>query len=221
MKKIMWIFFSVAITIMFSAPAMARPDKPVPPGPPAAPAPAPAPTGDVLTGCYKKINGQLRIVNDAAQCLPSEVAVSWNIVGPAGPSGVVATSTVSGAAGAIAGGSADFVFAGPAATVTTTEAQRITGVMGAPLGTSSEDIASFIYDLCYRAAGTTDPLVSFAGTNSPAGQVSSATGGPPFTAAGSVVPGVGDWDVGFCVLNGGTADLDANDFVNGWVVITN
>ena len=43
----------------------------------------------MLYGCYKKMNGQLRIVNQGQKCLLSEVAISWNQAGsgPAGPAG--------------------------------------------------------------------------------------------------------------------------------------
>lgn len=33
---------------------------------------------DMICGCYKKNNGQLRIVNDLNECLPSEIPISWN-----------------------------------------------------------------------------------------------------------------------------------------------
>jgi hypothetical protein len=42
---------------------------------------------DVIYGCYKKINGQLRIVKDPGKCRPPEIAISWNEIGPAGPEG--------------------------------------------------------------------------------------------------------------------------------------
>ncbi len=45
--------------------------------------------GDII-GCYKKNGGQLRIVGNASECLPSEVSISWNqggVPGPAGPAG--------------------------------------------------------------------------------------------------------------------------------------
>ena len=41
----------------------------------------------VICGCYKKQNGQLRIVNSPNDCRPSEVAISWNLIGPEGPQG--------------------------------------------------------------------------------------------------------------------------------------
>jgi hypothetical protein len=42
---------------------------------------------DVIYGCYKKQNGQLRIVNNPSDCRPSEVAISWNLIGPKGDKG--------------------------------------------------------------------------------------------------------------------------------------
>jgi hypothetical protein len=46
----------------------------------------PEPT-DVIYACYKKVNGQLRIVKDFGQCRPSELPISWNQMGPPGPPG--------------------------------------------------------------------------------------------------------------------------------------
>lgn len=49
--------------------------------------------GGVITGCYKKNTGQLRIVDDASACNPSELALRWNqsgaqgATGPRGPQG--------------------------------------------------------------------------------------------------------------------------------------
>jgi len=40
-----------------------------------------------IYGCYKKMNGQLRIVGKGSKCLPSEVPISWNQAGPPGPAG--------------------------------------------------------------------------------------------------------------------------------------
>lgn len=44
----------------------------------------------VINACFKIQNGQLRLVNAAGQCLPSEQAISWNqegVQGPQGPQG--------------------------------------------------------------------------------------------------------------------------------------
>lgn len=40
-----------------------------------------------IQGCYKKQNGQLRVVPAAAECGPSELAVSWSQQGPQGEPG--------------------------------------------------------------------------------------------------------------------------------------
>jgi hypothetical protein len=44
----------------------------------------------VINACFKVQNGQLRLVNAAGQCLPSEQPISWNqegVQGPQGPQG--------------------------------------------------------------------------------------------------------------------------------------
>jgi hypothetical protein len=48
----------------------------------------PAPDG-TITGCYQKNNGQLRVVEAADQCHPSELALTWQQEGPPGPQGPV------------------------------------------------------------------------------------------------------------------------------------
>jgi len=230
MKKLILTSFIVAVTFMFSSVVMAAPK----------PQPQPPVDQNVLTGCYQKINGQLRIVTSASQCRPSEVAISWNKLGPQGPAGpagpagpigpagpegpagsagVVATSTFSGSIGIVDVG-AEWVFAGATVNVTTTATQRITGAAQAPLGTSLTSAnASFSYDLCYGSGST---LANFSGSSSSQASVSSTAGRVSFTAAASVTPGAGTWQVGYCILNfgAGTVALDNNDIVNGWVVVT-
>jgi len=49
--------------------------------------PVRAQTGAVIYACIQKNNGQSRIVEAPSECRPSEVAVSWNQVGPQGPQG--------------------------------------------------------------------------------------------------------------------------------------
>ena len=214
MKKSVLVSFIVALTFAFSTMAMAAPKQPPTP---------PAPNGNVITACYQKINGQLRIVSDASKCRPSELAISWNMVGPQGPqgpSGVVATSTFGGAIAPISSGSTQWGFAGPTVNVTTIATQRITGAAQAPLGTLTAGTAAFSYDLCYRTAGTSDPLTNFTGTNASDGAVSDTAGRLSFAAAASVVPGAGTWEAGYCILNSGSVALDNNDFVNGWLIVT-
>jgi hypothetical protein len=44
--------------------------------------------GGVINGCYKSQNGQLRLIDPAADnCLPSETAISWGQTGTQGPKG--------------------------------------------------------------------------------------------------------------------------------------
>jgi len=47
----------------------------------------PAVSSDLIYGCFKKVNGQLRVVSGPGQCHPSEAPIFWNKVGPQGPPG--------------------------------------------------------------------------------------------------------------------------------------
>jgi hypothetical protein len=55
--------------------------------------------GEILYGCYKKENGQLRLVNNTDQCLPSEMSISWNQKGTAGPEGTEGPTGPQGSVG--------------------------------------------------------------------------------------------------------------------------
>ena len=44
--------------------------------------------GGVINGCYKSVNGQLRLIDPATDsCHPSETAISWGQTGTQGPKG--------------------------------------------------------------------------------------------------------------------------------------
>jgi hypothetical protein len=58
----------------------------------------PAPDG-TITGCYHKNNGQLRVVESASQCNPSELALTWQQQGPPGPQGPIGPQGPQGATG--------------------------------------------------------------------------------------------------------------------------
>src|SRR6185503_16003387 len=45
------------------------------------------PSTNVIYGCRKTQNGQLRIVEANEACLSSETPLQWNVVGPVGPQG--------------------------------------------------------------------------------------------------------------------------------------
>jgi hypothetical protein len=215
MKKFVSISLIALAAIAFSSVTLAA--QPQPPGP----------SGNVIYGCYSKVNGQMRIVSGEGECRPSEIATSWNEGGTQGvpfqpgPSGVVATATLSGNIGTVAAHASQFVFAGPTVIVTTTtDTQRISGVAQAPLGTLAAGFASFWYDLCYRMMGSSSAPANFTGNNCSTASVSSAAGRLSFTAAASIVPGTGRWEVGYCVFNDGAIDLDNNAVVNGWITVT-
>ena len=55
---------------------------------------------DVMDGCYKEVNGQLRVVRDVGQCRPSEVLPSWNQTEPQEPPRIEGLEGASGPPGA-------------------------------------------------------------------------------------------------------------------------
>ena len=55
--------------------------------------------GGVIQGCYKQNGGQLRVVDAAGDCGPSELAVSWSQTGPSGPQGEFGPSGPQGGTG--------------------------------------------------------------------------------------------------------------------------
>ncbi len=139
--------------------------------------------------------------------------------GATGATGIVTTGVFYGLVGPIAGNSTAYGFAGPTTLVTTTAGQRMTGVGEAPLGLASGGPQVAQYGLCYQpAAGGS--LANFTAGGYSIGQFT--TNRFSWTAAASVAPGAGTWNVGFCVLNnGGAIAISNNDYVNGWVQITN
>jgi hypothetical protein len=73
------IFCLVAVFLMTSLAFAKNPKDPTPP-------PGVSDEG-VIYGCFKKNNGQLRVVSGPGQCRPPEVSIFWNQVGPQGPPG--------------------------------------------------------------------------------------------------------------------------------------
>jgi hypothetical protein len=56
-------------------------------------------TSGVFHACYKKHQGQLRLVQSASDCRPSENATSWSQTGPPGPPGTPGSSFLAGSSG--------------------------------------------------------------------------------------------------------------------------
>jgi len=60
---------------------------------------ATAGSSNVLHGCYSKADGALRLIKAGQHCKSSEIAVSWNKVGPAGPQGFTGPTGPAGQTG--------------------------------------------------------------------------------------------------------------------------
>jgi hypothetical protein len=102
--------------------------------------------------------------------------------------------------------------------VITSATQRISGAAVAALGLSAQlPTQDIITGLCYL--GSTGNITNFVGNDFTIVKVSSTRF--PYAAAASVsglAPGI--YEVGFCVLNDAANTVGANDFVNGWVMVT-
>lgn len=140
--------------------------------------------------------------------------------GPTGPTGVVAIQAFSGSIAAIPGSSLNYVFAGPPVSLTLTATQRMTGAATLSMGlATSVPEQSADIGLCYRL-GSTGVISNFAGINYVSHTI--RPGSHTYSASGSVVPGnAGTYTVGACVRNHGAQSITANDYVNGWVMVTN
>lgn len=56
--------------------------------------------GGVITGCYKTGDGQLRVIDEAESCLPSEIRLTWGqSIGPQGPAGPAGPTGPAGPSG--------------------------------------------------------------------------------------------------------------------------
>lgn len=113
----------------------------------------------------------------------------------------------------------DYQFAGPQATVVTTGIQRLTGAAEAPIALSSGGPSNFRYGLCYQSAAG-GPIQNFVGGLYSIGEIDTTRSS--WAASATVVLGAGTWRVGFCVApQGVNLTINDNDFVNGWVMVTN
>ena len=119
----------------------------------------------------------------------------------------------------IAGSSSAWVFAGPSTQVTLSTGQRITGSAVGVLALSSGTAAQPVnVGLCYQPSSG-GAISNFVGLNDTRTIVGDRR--DTISAAASVAPAAGTYNVGFCVHNVGPAALTNNDYVNGWVMVTN
>lgn len=140
--------------------------------------------------------------------------------GPQGPQGVVSVTGFAGLVNSIVGNNPQYVFAGPTATITiTSSSQKVTVVANAPLalqaGSPPQNVQA---GACYQPQGGTVAnfvggnfsVVTLSTTKTMVGVSATMTGFPP-----------GTYTVGMGILNPGTFPANNNDYVNGWVMLSN
>jgi hypothetical protein len=112
-----------------------------------------------INGCYQKSNGQLRVIDPATDsCRPSEVAISWNQVGPAGADGATGPAGATGSTGATGASGADGA-PGPAGATGQTGASGATGLAG-PTGATGPAGSGGLLAYAYVDKGSLDPTRS-------------------------------------------------------------
>lgn len=145
--------------------------------------------------------------------------------GPPGTSGIVNIATFSGVVPNMFV-SSQWMFTGPTVAITTTAAQKITGMGQAAVsvGGGEGNIGYFRYALCYQSSGG-GGLQNFPGSFHTGTATHILTS---WTAPASVTPGAGTWNVGFCAQSANTSTVHFEDngallqqTVGGWVMITN
>ena len=114
MKKLLTIFLTVFIVIMFTRITCYGAE-------------------EVIYECYKKVNSQLIVVEDAGQCRPLEVLTCWNQTGPQGPPGPERPENSPGSPGTAGAGNIWIRHQGNAVTLTDSVAQVMSLIV--PAGT--------------------------------------------------------------------------------------
>lgn len=143
--------------------------------------------------------------------------------GPAGQSGVVEIHSFAGGINNIPGngGGAPWVFAGP--TVTVTAGQRITGAGTGVVGHSNTTLhLPVAVSLCWSLVPAGSPLQAFHTSQYTDTTLSPSPEKTLLSATASVSLPADSYRVGFCIKNKSNGiTLGANDYVNGWVMVTN
>jgi len=137
-----------------------------------------------------------------------------------GPSGVVTTHRITGLITPVAAAENVWQFLGPQASPVTTATQRLTASAMAPIATTGTP-QKIELDICYQVKEPTGtppgPLSPFA--NGGSSRVGVTASRVSHAVAGTIAPGAGTWRVGACAAT--KVALDDNDFVNGFVQVTN
>lgn len=149
-------------------------------------------------------------------------------VGPPGPQGppglaggqsIVTVGTFRGLIVTIPGNTFDYVFAGPTTQVTTNATQKLVGSAVGILSATTGANQVFTYGLCFQPSSGGN-ILNFVGGNFTAAEKNPQQ--QSWAAAASVTIGAaGTWNVGFCVRNNTPGAFDANNYVNGWVMVVN
>jgi len=181
------------------------------------------------------VNSQTRVANlNAALAGRADSAASADLASNAAdsdkldgkdsselPGTVVQTKAITGNTSDVAT-FGTLVFVTNPVTVTTTSTQQIVGVVSAPLNADGGTVV-MNYGLCYRQAGTTNPLVLFyGGSDTVQGTVTNIT--QSWTTAQTKVVGLaGSWEVGFCAQNSSNnaATLKGDGKAGGWIEVVN
>lgn len=71
-----------------------------------------APSPFVISGCFSRTTGVVRVVAPGAPCGPNEVAFTWNQEGPSGPAGPAGPAGPQGPAGPAGGGGTSIIGGG-------------------------------------------------------------------------------------------------------------
>jgi len=135
--------------------------------------------------------------------------------------GPITTVAFAGYITPIAGSASAYVFAGPTAQVTTTaSAPRLTGAAAGVMALLAGGPINADVGLCYQSTLPMSPIVNFMDL---LGYLTVEIGTTRLTyaCAGSVIPTVGTYTVGMCVRNPSGSPISNNDYVNGWVQVTN
>ena len=141
--------------------------------------------------------------------------------GAAGSSGFNTVLGFSGLVNSINGLNSSYVFAGPTAVITiTSTSQSIIAVASAPLGLANGGPQAADIGMCYRL-GTTGTITNFVSVSFSSHSVTSDKRNYTGSATVTGLP-PGTYYIGLGVRNdGGAIAISNNDYVNGWVMVTN
>jgi hypothetical protein len=124
---------------------------------------------------------------------------------------------------AIPGNSSKYVFAGPTAQVSVDGDDRLTGSAAAPMGLMSGGLQAADVGLCFQRTvlrgQPAAPVTNFVGALFSAHVFTTARQTYSVSATRSGLA-AGTYTVGMCVRNNGNGTINSNNFVNGWVMVT-